>query len=638
MEERRFNFRAMKPISSVLVAVGSLVISAGLLHPASAATLFSDDVEGGINGWTTSGLWHLQESPENVFISTDFNPSLISLPDDGFLPEAYSGDAVWWYGADDGTFMGDYDDTEQWDKNGGWSDDANYGDLISPTIDLTGSTQARLSFWSWWEIEGVDVDRYDLMEVQVSTDGGETYVDLGTGLINPENDVDGESWKPYSSGGLGQVGEWEQHVFDLSNYVGESVVLKFTFDTVDEKYNAFRGWLIDDVEVTDEALAAPQWKQTVQAVRQCISGSEIQNSAQFYLPKEQIVEVTTSDDAFAYITAFGSADWIWDSSVAGDLTLPQGSYVLWVDFSGGEGCPHADIAAELEAKAGPQVEAIQVDQVLVIHGDNFVSGATVEFISASNSAAVSAAVDDGVAADDVSVVGAQELHVVVPFSLEDGRYDVRITNPDGQTKLMKKAVRITTDDAPVITSVDTETVDNDTDTTIVISGIYFAAGTMAAVGNVPLENVVIDEFGTTVTGTLPAGIRPGFRNVEVLNSDGQNDVLVGGIEVVDAGGTPFVPAGEFVGEPDQVTGVAVTLTSTTSAEVSWTAAERAESYKVQLRKSNGTKIKTFRVSSGEIRTIGNTYLDSGKNYKVRVRAFSAYGSGAWSEYVSFETE
>lgn len=618
-------------------ALFASVLSLGLLAAAPqashAAVIFSDDVESGENGWTSSGLWHVQANPEDISVSSDFNPDLVSLPDPGFLPEAYSGDSVWWYGAEaDGTFMGDYDDTDQWDDNGGWSDDANSGDLISPEIDLTEVAEARLSFWTWWEIEGVDVDRYDLMQVEISTDGGAIFTDLGAGQINPINDVNGESWKPYSSGGLGQVGVWEKHVFDLTDYAGESVMLKLTFDTVDEKYNAFRGWLVDDIKVDDQGLKGPKWAYTVRAIRSCSGGEEVQTPQTFYLPKKQSVTISKSKDSFAYITRFGTNDWVWDSSVGSTVTLSAGTYVVWVDFKANEGCPHKEIHANVAIKAGPQVEATQPDAVLVINGANFVSGATVKFTGASSTQALE--VDSTVLADEIAVVSSSEIHVVVPASLKKGAYNVTVTNPDGQAKIMKRAIDITKADAPELSSVSPTSVDNSAEEALTIYGSGFETGVLVVVGGVPLSDVEVDEFGATITGNLPAGATPGFQNVEVINPDGQDDVLVGGLEVEDGGGAPFIPNGDFVGEPDQVVGVLANVTGETTTSITWDVADRATSYRVQLRDADGNKIKTFKANS-ESRNIGDAFLDSGETYKVKVRGINAYGKGDWSELVEF---
>jgi hypothetical protein len=232
---------------------------AGTKSSAKVAIPFFDSMESGTNGWSTTGFWHQITHPENLTISPEINPRLVHLPDaEGRLPSAYSGSTCWWYGEDStGTFIGNDFWRGQEDASGGTSTGANSGFLISPSFDLGTATQATLSFKTWWEIEGVDVNAYDMMYVEASVDGGQTFQALGSGSINPANDVDGESWRPYSSGGLGEPGQWINVSFDLTPLAGHEVVVRFRFETHDELYNGFRGWFIDDVSVTGDSIPGP---------------------------------------------------------------------------------------------------------------------------------------------------------------------------------------------------------------------------------------------------------------------------------------------------------------------------------------------------------------------------------------------
>ena len=216
----------MKPNTFVLFSSLGILVFLIASGASFATTLFSDNMESGINGWSSTGFWHRQTSPQNVCIISDINPVLVSLPDNGCLPSAYSGSAVWWYGENStGTYIGtNYVNYNQTPKNGGHSMSYNEGALVSPVIDLSGASSATLSFMSWYEIEGVDVDRYDMMSVYISVDNGSYYYLLGS--INPLNDVNGEFFRPYSSGGLGQVGQWTPQQFDLSYYAGHPVRIK----------------------------------------------------------------------------------------------------------------------------------------------------------------------------------------------------------------------------------------------------------------------------------------------------------------------------------------------------------------------------------------------------------------------------
>lgn len=221
---------------------------------------FFSNFESGVNGWTLDGQFNLIQNAQNFSVlSPGINPTLVTLPDDGHLPSAYSGSRMCWFGeTSTGTFIGaGWDTIPQYPLNGGLSAEPQDGSLITPAIDLTSVSSAQLSFKTWWEIEGVDVDVYDVMQLEISPDNGVNFYPIGRGLINPLNDVDGESWKAYSSGGLGQVGVWLDQLFDLTPWVGNTVHIRFRFDTVDDLYNGFRGWFIDDVSVTDAPLPAP---------------------------------------------------------------------------------------------------------------------------------------------------------------------------------------------------------------------------------------------------------------------------------------------------------------------------------------------------------------------------------------------
>lgn len=162
--------------------------------------LFYDDMESGIGGWTTvdySGggdLWHQTTSHINVSTS------------------CHSPTTSWWCGIDS---QGNY-------ANGNTITNG----LISPSIDLTSYERATITFWEYYETE----IGYDLVNVDISIDGG-------------------SSWNSLRSGETGSSGGWIQNNFDISSYVGYSVLIRFYFDTQDEAFNDYNGWFIEDVKV-----------------------------------------------------------------------------------------------------------------------------------------------------------------------------------------------------------------------------------------------------------------------------------------------------------------------------------------------------------------------------------------------------
>ncbi len=211
---------------------------------------FFDDFETARN-WAATGLWNRI----NLTTSTVVNrlvPTYVSLaPNDqsaGRLPRANSGSFAFWYGnPNTGSYIGTQapDDSA---KSGGTSTGPNSGTLTSPAFSIpAGVNAATLSLAYWYEIEGVAALDYDIMRISVK--------DVATGAIaaidslNPTEPVDDPDDMPFSSAGNNMAPVWSTRQFDLSAYRGKTIQLLFTFDTKDEVFNGFRGWIIDDIVV-----------------------------------------------------------------------------------------------------------------------------------------------------------------------------------------------------------------------------------------------------------------------------------------------------------------------------------------------------------------------------------------------------
>jgi len=55
----------------------------------------------------------------------------------------------------------------------------------------------------------------------------------------------------YTSGGFPNVAPiWREEAIDISAYRGQTVRIRFAFNTVDHQYNGFRGWLVEDVRIS----------------------------------------------------------------------------------------------------------------------------------------------------------------------------------------------------------------------------------------------------------------------------------------------------------------------------------------------------------------------------------------------------
>ena len=378
---------------------------------------FNENFDSGLGSWTATGMWNIPSNPTSInVLNPDIHPTLVTLPEppgSALLPMPRSGNGMAWFGeASTGTFIGsNFNTVFQSDDNGGTSDTAQYGWLISPAIDMTAASNARLAFESAWEIEGVDVDFFDIMQVRISTDGVNFFL---IGQLNPLNDVDGEPWKPYSSGGLAQPMVWVSHLFDLTAYVGNTVYLAFYFDSGDELYNGFRGWFIDDVSVTGDALAGPNITSIVPSTSAAgeivdIFGQNFVNGATI----EVGGNVVFSSSIFSAIQAEIEVPFLSPGQYDVKLTNPDGQFDTEVN-----GLTITSAAPPVADSIGPDSAMVGSSVFVTISGSNFQAGAT--------------ATIGGVPLDNLTVVNDSTITGNSPSSLNAGVYNVVVSNPDGQ--------------------------------------------------------------------------------------------------------------------------------------------------------------------------------------------------------------
>jgi len=157
---------------------------------------FSDDMESGANGWSSSGLWQRVNNPDR----------------------AHSTSHSWYYGEN-----GDYKDGTP-----------NTGDLTSPPIQLVDADKPyTLNFWYRYITESPG--RYwDQRWIQISKDGGpfENVLQL---YDDPSN-------------------YWLNPALDLSSYAGSTIMVRFHFEALDGAFNYYEGWHIDDFTISASAL------------------------------------------------------------------------------------------------------------------------------------------------------------------------------------------------------------------------------------------------------------------------------------------------------------------------------------------------------------------------------------------------
>lgn len=231
-----------------------LVLQLELAKETLPRVLFYEGFENNQHSWEKAGFWGVQQ---NQAIYNKAYPEFVKLaPNDksnGRIPDAFKGTRMAWYGQPStGNYMGEQSSYDS-GPTGGTSTQPNRGEMVSPLINLSDAQSASVIFWSWYEIESMNPDGYgfDHMEVYVIRDGTDTPVlltRLNPFIIPFLND---RKAIPYTSGGFYQAPVWRYEEFDLGNFTGSSIQLKFVFDTRDEKHNGFRGWFIDEIIVVE---------------------------------------------------------------------------------------------------------------------------------------------------------------------------------------------------------------------------------------------------------------------------------------------------------------------------------------------------------------------------------------------------
>lgn len=231
-------------------------------RPMSFPVPYFMDFEAGAPGWTMSATttlcrWQWIVSPSTITVHPDIYGPMVELgdPRPARLPAPHSGNVCFWYGnPENGTFIGEPFDHYPWGgpaHTGGNSFDMHSGSLTSPLFETAGLGHISFSFWTWWEVECIDINAFDMMYIEVSTNAGVTWDTLHW-LNPPYSRLSGwEHWQSYSSGGYLSPGMWIRWIYFLDPiYVGHDIMLRFEFDTRDNLYNGFRGWFIDDVYVS----------------------------------------------------------------------------------------------------------------------------------------------------------------------------------------------------------------------------------------------------------------------------------------------------------------------------------------------------------------------------------------------------
>jgi hypothetical protein len=92
------------------------------------------------------------------------------------------------------------------------------------------------------------------MQIQLVTPTGSVQVlrQLNPASDPPSPDEEERIRLPYTSGGFDTAPLWQEISINLNAHRGQSRAIRFAFETGDGRYNNFRGWIVDQVEVRVE--------------------------------------------------------------------------------------------------------------------------------------------------------------------------------------------------------------------------------------------------------------------------------------------------------------------------------------------------------------------------------------------------
>jgi hypothetical protein len=232
--------------------------------------------------WTVAGngtgdiQWWLIADGSNGPANQGVDYPVLEENDPANLLDAFGGTHQAWFGSKTTwTFSDSAGNTSSGSKN---------GTLTSPVIDLTDFSFATLDVASWFEVESVDVAKwqYDQMKVMVSVVADSYPVTIGdytfesatdykiVAFLNPDSEPATQSAGiNYSSGGNDVVPIWIKVTKNLNAFAGHKIKLQFNFNSQDSLYNGWRGWGVDDVSILNADSGLPftlesknyMWKQ-----------------------------------------------------------------------------------------------------------------------------------------------------------------------------------------------------------------------------------------------------------------------------------------------------------------------------------------------------------------------------------------
>lgn len=219
-------------VANELVAVQQTTFT-DLLNADIQGSLFQDNMESGINGWTHASAAGMTNPDDWAQVTT----------------AAHSTTHSWWASDPAGT-------KDAW--------------LITPALSIGGSS--LMTFWHKYGLES----GYDGAVIEISTNSGAAWTDLGSAITaNGYTHTISSSFSNPIGGRQAWSGtaDWLQVTVDLSGFGPASVLIRFRIAC--DTSASSTGWWVDDVTVDSETIIC----QAQQCLPDCSAGDLDRNGA-----------------------------------------------------------------------------------------------------------------------------------------------------------------------------------------------------------------------------------------------------------------------------------------------------------------------------------------------------------------------
>ncbi|NJP50668.1 M6 family metalloprotease domain-containing protein [Streptomyces sp. SBST2-5] len=176
-----------------------------------------DTAKAGVNSWHKLGVAEYNTKHKQALV--------VNLPKKAVTTEIIEpaeGETQWWSGSGD-----------------------DLRNTLTRTVDLTGKSEAELTFDGWYDIEA----NYDYLYTEVSTDGGANWTAIDGTVDGQPIPRDGSD-KPALHGTLDG---YKKFAFDLDAYAGQKIDLRFRYQT--DGGVAQKGFTADAISVTADGEA-----------------------------------------------------------------------------------------------------------------------------------------------------------------------------------------------------------------------------------------------------------------------------------------------------------------------------------------------------------------------------------------------